>query len=208
MGIADHIAPSSDQLDAVDLLTGPRTFTISRVVVRQSGDQPVDIHLEEFPRPWRPGKSMRRVLVRVWGGDEQAYVGRRVTLFCEPRVQYGGKEVGGTRISHMSHIDQPVSVPLIVSKGRSATYVVQPLIESPGAAVAPPDGKPAQVAPDVACPTSDTAPGVTVTREDIAACESIPQLRDWWKQIPNEEARSVIDARVKELEQAALGDDQ
>ena len=38
--ITDTLAPTSDQLDAVDLLTGPRTFTVERVVVNKS-DQPV-----------------------------------------------------------------------------------------------------------------------------------------------------------------------
>lgn len=211
MGIADTVAPKSEQLDAIDL-TEPRTFTVTRVVVKENAEQPVTVHLAEFDRPWKPGKNMRRVLIGVWGKDEQAYVGRRLTLFNNPKVKWAGEEVGGSRISHMSHIDKPVKVQVMASKGQYATYTVQPLLQSPGAEVAPPAGKPGKAAPDesvaVNAASSDTAPGVNITRDDIAACDSIPQLREWWKQIPNPEARAVIDARVKALEAAALGDDE
>jgi hypothetical protein len=129
MDLSETIAPTSDQLDAVDLLGGPRTFTIDRVSAGND-EQPVNIKLAEFPRVWRPGKSMRRVLVACWGPDAAAYVGRRVTLFCDTSVRFGGQEVGGTRISHLSHIDKPQKVALLVTRGKSAMYVVQPLVET------------------------------------------------------------------------------
>lgn len=128
--MSDTIAPKSDQLDAVDLLTGPKTFTITGVS-RGNSEQPVEIALAEFPRPWRPGLSMRRVLVSCWGKDASEYVGRRVTLFCDPDVQFGGAAVGGTRIKALSHIDKPKQVPLLVKRGKSAIFTVQPLIEAP-----------------------------------------------------------------------------
>lgn len=130
MDLTDTIAPTSDQLDAVDLLTGPRTFTIESVS-KGSIEQPVNIHLAEFARVWRPGKSMRRVLVAIWGADGTKYVGRRLTLYCDPTVQFGGAEVGGTRISHMSHLDKPKTVSLLVTRGRSAPFRVQPLRDDP-----------------------------------------------------------------------------
>lgn len=129
MDISHTLAPTSDQLDAVDLLAGPQTFTIERAS-KGDAEQPVNIHLAEFPRPWRPGKSMRRVLVACWGADTTAYTGRRVTLFCDTSVRFGGQEVGGVRVSHLSHLDKPRKVPLLVSRGKSAVYVVQPLAET------------------------------------------------------------------------------
>lgn len=128
MDLSETIAPTSDQLDAVDLLSGPRTFTITKVTAN-NGDQPVNVHLAEFPRVWRPGKSMRRVLVSAWGPDASQYVGRRVTLYCDPNVTFGKDTVGGTRISHLSHIDKALSIPLLVSRGKSALFRVQPLAE-------------------------------------------------------------------------------
>ena len=133
MDMTDTIQPTSDQLDAVDLLGGPRTFTISKVE-KNNGDQPVNIHLAEFPRVWRPGKSMRRVLVAAWGPDATQYAGRRVTLYCDPTVKFGGEAVGGTRVSHLSHIEKPLTIPLLVTRGKSAMFRVQPLPDAPPAA--------------------------------------------------------------------------
>src|SRR5450631_2396471 len=102
MDISGTVQPDSDQLDAIDLqMSGPRTFTITKVS-KGKADQPVEISLAEFPRVWRPGKSMRRVLVACWGPDASVYVGRRVTLFCDANVMFGKDRVGGSRISHLS----------------------------------------------------------------------------------------------------------
>ena len=130
MDISHTLEPTSEQLDAVELLGGPRIFTIERVS-KGNAEQPVNVHLRDFPRPWRPGKSMRRVLVACWGPDASQYVGRRVELYCDTEVRFGGQAVGGTRISRISHIDGPKSVPLLVTRGKSAVYVVQPLPDAP-----------------------------------------------------------------------------
>ena len=128
MDISDTLAPKSDQLDAVDLLGGPQTFTITDVSQGNS-EQPVNVHLAEFPRVWRPGKSMRRVLAACWGTDASQWIGRRVTLYCDEKVTFGSDVVGGTRISHLSHIDKRKAVPLLVKRGKSATFTVEPLAE-------------------------------------------------------------------------------
>ena len=129
LDMTESLAPKSDQLDAVDLLSGPRTFTIEKVT-KNNAEQPFNFHLEGFPRVWRPGLSMRRVIVKAWGGKTAAYVGQRVTLYCDPSVQFGGEMVGGTRISHMTGIDKPLKVPLLVKRGKSSMFTVQPLKEA------------------------------------------------------------------------------
>ena len=169
--ISDTLAPVSEQLDAVDLLGGPRTFTIERVS-KGSAEQPVQIHLSGFPRPWRPGKSMRRVLVACWGPDASTYVGRRVTLYCDPGVRFGGEKVGGTRISHLSHIDGQRQVPLLVTRGKSAVYTVEPLTEP--------------------------APSPESTADQIEACTDKAELRAMWERWPS--LRPQIKARVSELD--------
>ncbi len=132
LDMTDSLAPKSDQLDAVDLVGGPRTFTIENVSAHNA-EQPFNFHLAGFPRVWRPGLSMRRVIAKAWGSKASAYIGQSVTLFCDPTVQFGNEAVGGTRISHMTGIDKPLKVPLLIKKGRSAVFTVQPL-----AAPAPP----------------------------------------------------------------------
>lgn len=128
--ISETLAPKSDQLDAVDLLGGPQTFTITNVS-KGNAEQPVQVHLAEFPRVWRPGKSMRRVLASCWGTDASTWVGRRVTLYCDETVTFGNDVTGGTRISHLSHIDGVKKIPLLVKRGKSAMFRVQPLPDAP-----------------------------------------------------------------------------
>lgn len=131
MDISDTLAPKSDQLDAVDLLgSPPRIFTIEKVT-RGNSEQPVSVHLAEFPRPWRPGKNQRRVLAHLWTNNASTWTGRQVELFCDPDVLFGGIKVGGIRISRMSHINGPQSVPIIIKKGSSGAYKVDPLPDAP-----------------------------------------------------------------------------
>ena len=128
MDISETLAPNSDQLDAVDLAQGPRIFTIAEVT-KGNAEQPVQIKLVEFPRVWRPGKSMRRVLAACWGVDASQWAGRRVELYCDEKVVFGGQAVGGTRISRLSHIEAAKSIPLLVTRGKSAMFKVSPLPE-------------------------------------------------------------------------------
>jgi len=129
VNMAAHVAPKSDQLNADDLISGPRTITITRVRANGSNaDQPVAIHFDgDNNKPYLACKSMRRVMVHVWGADTKIYVGRSMTLYCDPEVQFGGMKVGGIRISHMSHIDEPKSMPLTTTRARRALFTVQPL---------------------------------------------------------------------------------
>jgi hypothetical protein len=155
LDISDTLAPNSDQLDAIDLLGGPRTFTITKVS-KGNAEQPVQITLAEFPRVWRPGKSMRRVLAACWGTDASVWEGRRLTLYCDESVRFGSEVVGGTRIAALSHIDKPRSVPLLVSRGKSATFKVKPLAETPPRRSGTDEFHPDTTSnPD---PTSDAAP--------------------------------------------------
>lgn len=136
MNLNETIAPDSTQLNAEDMLAGPITVTITGVE-KGTPDQPVNILLAEFPdRAYRPCKSMRRVLVAAWGADASAYIGRRVTLFNDPTVKWGGAAVGGVRISHLSHIDKRLTLSLTTTRGKRAPFTVDPLPDKP-ASVAP-----------------------------------------------------------------------
>ena len=123
------IEPKSDQLNADSLISGPRTITITGVDIRPGTEQPCSIFFQgDEGRPWKPCKSMARVLVAAWGPDAKAYVGRSVTLYRDPSVKWGGMEVGGIRISHMSHIKGRQTMALTVTKGSKKPFVVQPLV--------------------------------------------------------------------------------
>lgn len=121
------IQPKSDQVNADDFIGGPRTFTIEAVHINPDADQPVQIQLVGEKRVWRPCKSMSRVLVAGWGPDAKTYTGRSVTLYRDPKVKWGGMEVGGIRISHMTHIERDMMIQLTATKGKRAPHVVKPL---------------------------------------------------------------------------------
>jgi hypothetical protein len=135
MDITATLAPKSDQLNTDDLIAGARTITITQVSAG-SAEQPVAIGFEgDNNKPWYPCKSMRRVLVAAWGADSSQYIGRRVTLFRDPDVTYGGIQVGGIRVSHLSHLDGPLSIALTVTRQKRSPYRVQPLAAAPAPAV-------------------------------------------------------------------------
>lgn len=168
MDITDSLAPNSDQLDAIELAGGPRTFRI-KSVSQGNPEQPVNVHFHDFPRAWRPSKGMRRVLALCWGVDASAWADRRVTLYLDPEVTFGKEKPGGTRISHLSHIDGPKKIPLLVARGRSAVFTVQPLPDAPAAP----------------------------TEADVNASTDTDLLRSWWTAHPH--LQDAIKTRVAQL---------
>lgn len=123
------IIPKSDQLNADDLLVGPRTIRVTKVTSVNSPEQPISVHYEGGDgKPYKPCKSMRRVMVQLWGPDGSKYTGRSMTLYCDPAVKFGGDEVGGIRISHMSHIDQDVTLNLTATRGKKKPFRVARLV--------------------------------------------------------------------------------
>jgi hypothetical protein len=153
------IVPKSDQINADDLIAGPRTIRIREIDIRAGTEQPVSIFFDgDNGKPWRPCKSMSRVLVSAWGPDAKAYTGRSVTLYRDPTVQWGGMAVGGIRISHMSHIDRDLVLALTATKGKRAVTKILPLKADFG-----------QLA------------GPEKARADIDAAKSLEDLRSVWR---------------------------
>lgn len=129
MDILETTAPRSDQQNFDDYAAGARTVTVTEVRAGSS-EQPVELHLAEFPgRPYKPSKSMRRVLVAAWGSDASAYAGRRMTLVGDPTVKFGGTAVGGIKIAALSNISERLTISLTVTKGKRAPHTVDPLPE-------------------------------------------------------------------------------
>lgn len=125
-----HIIPKSDQLNADDLIAGPRTIVITGVRANSGGEQqPISIDFAgDDGKPYKPCKGMRRVMVFVWGADASKYTGRSMTLFRNPSVIFGGMQVGGIQISHLSHIDAPMTMALTLNKSKRMPFTVQPLV--------------------------------------------------------------------------------
>lgn len=125
------IQARSDQQNADDFMGGPRTIKITKVSLNPGSEQPCSISFEgDDGKPWRPCKSMARVLVLVWGPDSKNYVGKSLTLYRDPDVKWGGMAVGGIRISHMSDMKSNAPLMLTVTRGKKAPYTVKPLASS------------------------------------------------------------------------------
>lgn len=160
MDMSKSIEPKSDQLNADDLLTGARVFTITEVTAGNA-EQPFHFHYEGGEgRPWKPCKSMRRVIVRGWGADTKAYVGRSLQLFNDPSVKWGGQQVGGIRIAAMSHIESPFTINLTTTRGKRSIYKVEVL------QVQQEDGLAAQL------------------QASFDACATLDELRELWDKLP------------------------
>ncbi len=122
------IIPRSDQLNSEQLLGGPMIITVSEVRAGGGEDQPVSIFYDADPgRPFKPCKTMRKVLILAWGPDGTQWVGKSMELFNEPSVKFGGEVVGGIRISRLSDIQKDIKVSLTATKGRKAMHEIQPL---------------------------------------------------------------------------------
>lgn len=132
MDMSQTIEADSTQVNAVDLTGSSRVVTITGISGGPDRKQPINLELAEFPgRAYRPCKSMRRVLVRAWGADGKAYVGRRMELFNDESVKWGGKAVGGIRIKSLSDIPERFEITLQESQKSYVTYRIDPLPDAP-----------------------------------------------------------------------------
>lgn len=121
--------PRSDQWNAEDFTGGPRTFTIADVKPGKA-EQKYDIELVEGEgRVWRPPLTVLRLLIAAWSDEAETWRGRRVTLYLDPEIKFGPDKVGGIRVSHLSGIDEPLTVALSVKRGRRTPHTVLPLVE-------------------------------------------------------------------------------
>ncbi|MDB5716485.1 MAG: RoPhREQ2 gp58 [Sphingomonadales bacterium] len=171
MDLTRSIVAKSDQLNADDLMGGPRTFTVAEV--REGNDeQPVSIVLAEWPgnRPFKPSKTVTRLLVAAWGPESDNWpTGARMTLFRDASVKWAGQAIGGIRVSHLSHIDKQMKVALQETKGKKVLHTINVLAE-----------------------TAPTSPPVSEQDVRVAA------LRNEWK-TADADRKAAIEAEVNSL---------
>jgi cell division protein ZapA (FtsZ GTPase activity inhibitor) len=181
MNLAHTIIPKSDQLNADDLISGPITIKVTSVKGTGDKDVPVAIHYEgDNGKPYKPCKSMRRVLVSAWGdNDKGEYVGRSMTLYRDNDVSFGGIKVGGIRISHLSHIEKDLTLALTVSRASRKPYTVKRL--------------------DVATPVTDVA-----ALAAIDAANTLDELVNVWKSLTKEEQKMPTVIAAKDAKKVEL----
>lgn len=126
--LRDTIIPKSDQLNADDLIGVSRTIKVTGVS-RGNNESPLNVHYAgDDGRPFKPCKTMRRLLIMAWGEDGNTWVNKSMTLYNDPEVRYAGKNVGGIRISHLSDIKGRIEVNLTATRGSKKLYTIEPLV--------------------------------------------------------------------------------
>ncbi len=179
------IVPKSDQLNSEDVIaSGPITVTITGVK-RGSKEQPIIVEIDGH-QPYKPCKTMRRVLIAMYSDDAKLWVGQKMTLYTDPNIKFKGVRVGGLRISHLSGIDAPKTFMLTQTRGKKADVVIHPI-----APLSPEDQK-----------------YITETTATLKAAETLKELQGHGEMLktkskPIQDAlRPIYKARKDELEPA------
>jgi len=196
--LSKFIEPKSDQMNADDLITGPRTIIVRDVKETGNKEQPISIYYEgDNGKPYKPGKSMRRVLVQAWGKKSTEWPqGAAMTLYRDPTVTFGKDAVGGIRISHLSHLGQDeMEFPLMVTKGQRRPFKVRLLRQA----------------------AQQEAPALTLedARKAVQEAPTLPALQTAWQSRAmapfREQLQADLDARKAALAQPstpALDEDE
>ncbi len=121
------IVAKSDQINADDLIAGPRVVTIKGVKIKPGTEQPVEMALEGTDKLFRPCKTVSRVIVGLWGADASQYIGKSLRLFRDPNVTWAGVKVGGIRIDQASDIDAEKVLVVKESQKASKLHKIKPL---------------------------------------------------------------------------------
>ena len=80
--LKDTIVPKSDQLNADDLITGPVTVQITSIK-RGNQEQPISIGISGGFQPYKPCKSMRRVMSAFSWSDFGTIVSFKLSTLIE-----------------------------------------------------------------------------------------------------------------------------
>lgn len=176
--VTKAIAPKSDQLNADDLITGPRTIKIRDVEVKATADQPIFVYFDgDDNKPWKPSKTAARCLASIWGANAAQWVGLSCTIYNDPTVTWAGAAVGGVRVSHMEGLDKPRQLQLTKTRGKKSAVTIQPIV------------------------IGDNPPSVDNTAILTAARDAASKGRDtfmkWWKD--NKDKQSVANEIMDEL---------
>jgi hypothetical protein len=121
------IKKNTDQLNYEDFLGGVTRTVIIAKVEKGRKEAQYDIAIEGDERYWRPPPTVLKQLKLAYGDEGADWVGKAATLYGDPDVKMKGVKVGGIRVSHLSHIDEPLTASLSVTRGQTGIFTVQPL---------------------------------------------------------------------------------
>lgn len=133
----DFIEIKSDQFNYEHFLAGPKTFKVAKIGSKKDqGKKKLLIYMEGHEStPFVPCLGMIKCLSNAdgWGDKLTEWVGRSITLFGDSKVMFGSKELGGVRISHISHIAADYETKITERRGVRIDYLIRKLVESSSA---------------------------------------------------------------------------
>lgn len=124
--LAKACEPKSDQLNADDLMFAPVDVTIVKVKPGNK-EQPIVIELANGVRPYKPCKTMIRLLRTHFGDNAQDWINQQLILFRDPEAEYGGVKMGGIRISHATGLTAPKTFIITIRRGWRREYTLLPM---------------------------------------------------------------------------------
>lgn len=203
LDVTKMCAAKSDQINAIDLVSGPRIAKITEVKLFSETEQPVHVVLDgDSKRPWKCSKTSVRTLAALYGNDASQWIGKHIEIYCDETVLWGGQAVGGIRQSKAEGIKSPKKLMLTKSRTKKETTVINPLTEDEIARHYNKDDSPAaQPKPDA--PAIDKDALFSDARENAALGRK--DFGKWFKTKtkPEQDALKEIGAEVTELLDAA-----
>jgi hypothetical protein len=103
----------SDVIRFVDLDGKEYDLTIAKVtkgkVVGTGGKSTgkAMISFEGREKPMGCGTAILAQIAALYGNDTKAWIGKRITIYPDPTVKYGGAAVGGIRVRPAAPKDKP-----------------------------------------------------------------------------------------------------
>lgn len=186
----------SDQLNAIDLISGPRVVKITDVKI-VTGDQPIHVILDgDTNRPWKCSKTSVRVLAALYGVDAKNWIGKHIEIYCDETVVWGGMAVGGIRQSKAEGISKQMKLMLTKSRQKKEVTVINPLTEEIIAAKYKQEV--VEPAPE---PEPDTDTAAIQDQARKAASVGKKEFGFWWKEASKDERAACADI-MDELKEA------
>lgn len=124
------IKKNTDQLNYEDFIGGVTRLVTIAGVEKGRKEAQYDISIEGDDRYWRPPATVLKQLVLAYGDEGANWVGKSAILYGDPDVKMKGVKVGGIRVSHLSHIEEPLTASLTITRGQVGKFVVDPMPET------------------------------------------------------------------------------
>jgi hypothetical protein len=137
-----------DFLSAAELGDRRPTFTIDRIAHTKVEDEKkknVDravMYFKELDRGWMYCKTTGHCMAKMFGEDDDAWIGKRITIYGDPSIQFGGEQVGGIRIAGSPDLKEAMTVRIKFPKKKPFEVKLIPTKAQPAKLAGPPHVEP------------------------------------------------------------------